>query len=192
MTGAGQGEGQYSTEEKRILSIRGLSRVVGVMGLATLWLLSGCQFIPPEFRSVKSPIRLSPLKHEVTVQPASGMGPAPFKIDHAQAGSAEVKLTLSNPTASAIRVVWAEGTFITADSIIYSIGIKTGQDRLSTEPTTVEANSAIQVTVAAIAKDGRPVASAGKSIEPPYRVGFKIAVERSFERWKGTVWVFVS
>ena len=174
------------------MSDRVLSRVVGVAGLVGLLLLPGCQFLPPELRSVKSPIRMSPLKHEVTVQPAQGMGPAPFKIDQANAEAAEVKLTLSNPTASAIRVVWTEGTFITADSIVYSIGVKTGQDGPSTAPTTIEANSTIRVTVIALTKDGKPVASGGKSIEAPYRVGLKLAVERSIERWKGTVWVFVS
>ena len=174
------------------MSDRVLSRVVGVAGLVGLLLLPGCQFLPPELRSVKSPIRMSPLKHEVTVQPAQGMGPAPFKIDQANAEAAEVKLTLSNPTASAIRVVWTEGTFITADSITYSIGVKTGQDGSSTEPTIIEANSTIRVTVIALTKDGKPVASGGKSIEAPYRVGLKLAVERSIERWKGTVWVFVS
>lgn len=175
-----------------MLSDRTLSRIVGVGGLGALLLLSGCQFLPPELRSIKSPIRLSPLKHEVTVQSAHGMGPAPFKIDQANAGSAEVSLTLSNPTASTIRVVWTEGIFITADSMSYPMRVKAGPDGSSTEPTTIEPNSTIRVTVIALAKDGKPVASGGKSVEAPYRVGLKLTVERSIERWKGTVWVFVS
>lgn len=169
-----------------------LSRIVGVGGLVALLLLPGCQFLPPELRSLKSPIRLSPLKHEVTVQSAQGMGPAPFKIDQAHAGSADVKLTLSNSTASTIRVLWTEGSFITADSIVYAIGVKTGQDEPSTEPTIIEANSTIRMTVIALTKDGKPVASGAKPVEAPYRVGLKLAVERSIEQWKGTVWVFVS
>lgn len=175
-----------------MLPNRILSGAVGVVGLVALLLLPGCQFLPPELRSLKSPIRLSPLKHEVTVQPASGMGPAPFQVDQANAGSAEVTLTFSNPTASAIRVIWTEGTFITAESIVYSIGVKTDKNEPSTRPTTVEANSTIRVTVIALAVDGKPVASAGKSVEAPYRVGLKLTVERAIERWKGTVWVFVS
>lgn len=171
---------------------RVLSGVVGVVGLVALLLLAGCQFLPPELRSLKSPIRLSPLKHEVTVQPVPGMGPAPFKIDQANAGSAEVTLTLSNPTATTIRVVWTEGTFITADSIMYSIGVKTDKDGPSARPTIIEPNSTIRVTVIALASDGKLVASGDKSVEPPYRVGLKFTVERSIERWKGTVWVFVS
>jgi hypothetical protein len=178
-------------EGVEILSDRVLSRVVGVAGLVGLLLLSGCEFLPAEFRSVKSPIRLSPLKHEVTVQPAHGMGPAPFKIDQARAGSAEVQLTLSNPTTSTIRIVWTEGTFITADSIVYSIGVKTDRDGSSTEPTIIEANSTIRVTVIALAKDRKPVTSGDKSVEAPYRVGLKLTAERALERWKGTVWVFV-
>ena len=175
-----------------MVSDRALTRSVGVGGLAALLLLSGCQFLPPELRSIKSPIRMSPLKHEVTVQSAQGMGPVPLKIDQANAGSAEVSLTLSNPTASPIRVVWAEGIFITADSMSYPIGVKVGLDGSSTEPTIIEPNSPIRVTVIALAKDGKPVASGGKSIEAPYRVGLKLAVESSIERWRGTVWVFVS
>jgi len=163
-----------------------------VGGLAALLLLSGCQFLPPELRSIKSPIRMSPLKHEVTVQSAQGMGPAPFTIDQANAVSAEVSLTLSNPTASPIRVVWTEGIFITADSMSYPIGVKVGLDGSSTGPTTIEPKSTIRVTVIALAKDGKLVASGGKSIEAPYRVGLKLAVESSIERWRGTVWVFVS
>lgn len=178
------------------LGVRGLSRIVSVSGLLALLLLSGCQlirqFVPPELRSIKSPIRLSPFKHEVTVQSAPGMGPAPFKVDQANAGSAEVTLTLSNPTTSVIRVIWTEGTFITADSMSYPIGVKPGPDRSSTEPTTIEPNGTLRMTVVALAKDGKPVVSGGKSIEPPYRVGLKLTVERSIERWKGTVWVFVS
>ncbi|MDD5559806.1 hypothetical protein [Candidatus Methylomirabilis sp.] len=128
----------------------------------------------------------------MTVQSAQGMGPAPFKVDQANAGSAEVTLTLSNPTTSAIRVIWTEGTFITAESMSYPIGVKTGQDQPSTLPTIIEPNGTLRMTVVALAKDGKPVASGGKSIEPPYRVGLKLTVERSIERWKGTVWVFVS
>jgi hypothetical protein len=120
------------------------------------------------------------------------MGPAPFKVDQANAGSAEVTLTLSNPTTSAIRVIWTGGTFITADSMSYPIGVKAGQDQPSTEPTIIEPNGTHRMTVVALAKDGKPVTSGGKSIEPPYRVGLKLTVERSIERWKGTVWVFVS
>ncbi len=168
------------------------SRHIGTVGLVILLLLPGCQFLPPELRSLKSPIRLSPLKHEVTVQSASGMGPAPFKIDQANAGSAEVTLTISNPTGSTIRVIWTEGTFITADSIVYAIGVKTGQDGPSTASTTIEANSTIRMTIVALTNDGKLVASKDKSIEAPYRVGLKLIVERSIERWKGTVWVFVS
>lgn len=171
---------------------RVLLRAVGVVGLVALGLLPGCQFLPPELRSVKPPIRFAPLKHEVTVQPAPGMGPAPFKIDQATAGAAEVKLTLSNSSTSAIRVVWTEGTFITADSIAYTMGVKTDKDGSSAAPTTIEPNSTLQVTVIALTKDGKLVASGGKSVEAPYRVGLKLMVERSFERWRGTVWVFVS
>lgn len=174
-----------------ILSERVLARIVGVAGLVGLLLLSGCQFLPPELRSFKSPIRLSPLKHEVAVQPAKGMGPAPFTVDQAKAGPAEVQLTLSNPTTSTIRMVWTEGTFITADSISYSIGVKTDRDGSSIEPTIIESNSTIRITVIALAKDGKSVASRGKSIEAPYRVGLKLTAERGITRWKGTVWVFV-
>ena len=174
-----------------ILHGRVLSKVVGVAGLVGLLLLSGCELLPAEFRSVKSPIRLSPLKHEVTVQPAHGMGPAPFKIDQAKAGAAEVQLTLSNPTTSTLRVIWAEGTFITADSISYAIGVKTDRDGSPTEPTTIEPNGSVRMTVIALGKDGKPVASGGKSVEAPYRVGLKLTAERGITRWKGTVWVFV-
>lgn len=168
-----------------------VARGAAVAGLAALVLLSGCQFLPPELRTLKSPIRLSPLKHEVTVQPARGMGPAPFTVEHAKAGPAEVQLTLSNPTTSPIRVVWAGGTFITAESISYGIGVKTDREGPSTEPTIIEANSTMRMTVVPIGGDGKSVASGSQSIEAPYRVGLKLAVERSFERWRGTVWVFV-
>lgn len=174
----------------------GFRGCAAVIGFVSLLLLSGCQgirqFIPPELRSIKPPIRLEPLKHEVTVQSASGMGAAPFKIDQANAGSAEVMLTISNPTASTIRVIWTEGTFITADSIVYPIGVKTDRHEASTAPTIIGANSTIHVTVIALAKDGKPVTPASKSIEAPYRVGLKLIVERALDRWKGTVWVFVS
>jgi hypothetical protein len=50
----------------------------------------------------------------------------------------------------------------------------------------------VQVTVIALAKDGKPVGGQSKSMEPPYRVGLKVTVETSGEKWKGTVWVFVS
>lgn len=168
------------------------SRIMRVAVVMTLLFLTGCPFIPPELRSLKSPIKWSPPKHEATVQPASGMGPAPFKIDQAQARAAEATLTLSNPTTSPIRVVWTGGWFIAADSIVYSIGVKTDRDRVSTEPTTIEANSSVRVTVVALTADGKPVASVGKSLDPPYRVGLKLVVERLLDRWRGTVWVFVS
>lgn len=168
-----------------------LLRVVGTVGFGALLLVSGCQFLPPELRTLKSPIRLTPFKHEVTVQPDPGSGPAPFKIDFAKAGPAEVQLTLSNPTTSTIRVVWAEGTFITAESLSYAIGVKTDRDGRSREPTIIEAHSTIRVTVLAIAKDGKSTASGSTSIEPPYRVGLKLSAERGLTRWKGIVWVFV-
>lgn len=168
-----------------------LLRVVGTVGLGVLLLVSGCQFLPPELRTLKSPIRLTPYKHEVTIQPDSGSGPAPFKIDSAKAGPAEVQLTLSNPTTSTIRVVWAEGTFITAESLSYAIGVKTDRDGPSREPTIIEAHSTIRVTVIAITKDGKSTASGSTPIEPPYRVGLKLSAERGLTRWKGTVWVFV-
>lgn len=173
------------------MSERLLTRCVSVAGLVGLLLLSGCQFLPPELRSLKSPIRLSPLKHEVTIQPATGMGPAPFTVDQAKAGPTEAQLTLSNSTTSTIRVVWREGTFIAADSISYSIGVKTDRGGFSTEPTIIESNSSVRITVIALAKDGKSAASEGKSIEAPYRVGLKLTAERGIMRWKGTVWVFV-
>ena len=120
------------------------SRILGVGGILVLLVHSGCQdlpFLPKELRSPKLPFRMSPLKHEVTLQPAPGMGPAPFTVDQAQAGPGEVKLTLSNPAVSPIRVVWAEATFITADSITYPIGLKGGPGQKagsSPEPTTIE------------------------------------------------------
>jgi hypothetical protein len=123
------------------------------------------------------------------------MGPAPFKVDQAQASPAEVKLTLSNPGASAIRVLWIEGTFITADSITYPIGVKGGPGQIggvASDPTTIEPKGLVQVTVIAVAKDGKAVVAAGKPMEPPYRVGLKVTIETSGEQWKGTVWVFVS
>ena len=167
-------------------------------GLVALMLLGGCQLLqllPPEVRSPKMPFRMSPLKHEVTLQSGPGMGPAPFKVDQAQAGPAEVKLTLSNPAGSSIRVVWAEGTFITADSITYSIGLKGGPGQKagsSPEPTTIDSKGQVQVTVVAVTKDGQLVAPAGKPMEPPYRVGLKLTVETGDKTWKGTLWVFVS
>jgi hypothetical protein len=170
--------------------------LIGIAGLVGLLLLPGCQlirqFVPPEIRTIKSPIRLSPLKHEVTVQPAQGMGPAPFKVDQANAGAAEVTLTISNPTASTIRVIWAEGMFITADSMVYAMGVKIGKDEPSTASMSIEANGTTRLTIVALTKDGKPVAPGVKTIEAPYRVGLKLTVERSLERWKGTVWVFVS
>lgn len=171
---------------------RVLSRIVGAGGLVALSLLLGCQLLPADLRSPKLPFRFSPPKHEVTVQPAPGMGPAPFKVDQARAGPAEMRLTLSNTTASAIRVVWTEGILITADSITYPIGVKAGQDGLTSEPTTIEPNGMVRVTVIALTKDGKPVASGGKSFGPPYRVGLKLVVEAAGEQWKGTVWIFVS
>jgi hypothetical protein len=60
------------------------------------------------------------------------------------------------------------------------------------DPTTIEPKGLVQVTVIAVAKDGKPVFGAGKSMEPPYRVGLKVTIETSGEKWKGTVWVFVS
>ncbi|MBI2902826.1 MAG: hypothetical protein HYY12_04475 [Candidatus Methylomirabilis oxyfera] len=170
-------------------------RVAGAGGLAALLLLSGCQFLPAELRKPKLPFRMSPLKHEVTLQPAPGMGPAPFKVDQAQASPAEVKLTFSNPATSAIQVLWAEGTFITADSITYSIGVKGGPGQKGgavSDPTTIEPKALVQVIVIALTKDGRPVGAAGKPMEPPYRVGLKLTVETSGEKWKGTLWIFVS
>jgi hypothetical protein len=72
-----------------------VSRIREVGGLTALLLLGGCQLlqlVPPELRSPKMPFRMSPYKHEVTLQPAPGMGPAPFKVDQ-------------GPTASATRSV---------------------------------------------------------------------------------------
>jgi hypothetical protein len=138
---------------------------------------------------------MAPLKNEVTIQAAPGMGPAPFKVDQAQAGIVEVKLTLSNPAPAPIRMVWAEGTFISADSIPYGIGVKGGPDpkaEPSPGPTTIDGKKQIQVTVIAITKDGKPVAPAAKSMEPPYRVGLKLTVETPGKAWRGTLWVFVS
>ncbi len=174
------------------------SRILGVGGILVLLVHSGCQdipFLPKELRSPKLPFRMSPLKHEVTLQPAPGMGPAPFTVDQAQAGPGEVKLTLSNPTVSPIRVVWAEATFITADSITYPIGLRGGPGQKagsSPEPTTIESKGRVQVTVVAVTKEGQQVAPEGKSIEPPYRVGIKLTVVTGENAWKGTLWVFVS
>ncbi len=176
----------------------GRSRVVSVGGLLALLLLTGCQSLsslPFHIKPPKPPFRMSPLKNEVTIQGAPGMGPAPFKVDQAQAGMIEVKLTLSNPTGASIRMVWVEGSFISADSITYGIGVKGGPDPKaapSPGPTTIDSKKQIQVTVIAIAKDGTPVAPVAKSIEPPYRVGLKLTVETPEKAWKGTVWVFVS
>lgn len=172
--------------------------LLGVGGLLVFPLLSGCQllqFLPAELRKPKMPFRMSPLKHEVTLQAAPGMGPAPFKVDQAQAGSIEVKLTLSNPSAFPIRVVWSEGTFISADSITYSIGLKAGPDQKGGSPpdaTTIDPKEQARLTVIAVTKEGRPVAPGAKSMEPPYRVGLKLTVETPGEKWKGTLWVFVS
>lgn len=168
-----------------------ISSVAGFAGLAGLLLLSGCQFLPPELRTLKAPIRLSPFRHEVTIQPSRGMGPAPFTVDQARAKAAEVQLTLSNPTTSTIRVVWGEGTFITADSLAYAIGVKTEGGEPSTRPTLIEANSTVRVTVIAVAKDGKSVTPDDKSIDAPYRVGLKLTAEQGITSWKGTVWVFV-
>lgn len=171
------------------------SRILAFGGLFVLLLLSGCQYLPKELRSPKLPFRMSPFKHEVTLQPAPGMGPAPFTVDQAQAGPGEVKLTLSNPAVSPIRVVWAEATFITADSITYQIGLKGGPGQKagsSPEPTTIESKGRVQVTVVAVTKEGQPVVPEGRSIEPPYRVGIKLTVQTSEKPWKGTLWVFVS
>ena len=165
--------------------------VVSTVGLVGLLVVSGCQFLPPELRTLKSPIRLTPFRHEVTVQPARGMGPAPFTIDSAKAKATEVQLTLSNPTTSTIRLVWREGTFITAESIPNNIGVKTDRDGSSTASTTIEPNSTVRMTVIALPKDGKAIAPGSAAIEPPYRVGLKLTVERGLTRWKGTVWVFV-
>jgi hypothetical protein len=140
---------------------------------------------------------MSPLKNEVTIQAAAGMGPAPFKVDQAQAGMIEVKLTLTNSTGVPIRLIWAEGNFISAESLTYGIGLRGGPDPKaaplpSPGPTTIDAKKQVQVTVVAIAKDGTPVAPPAKSIEPPYRVGLKLTVDSAGKAWKGTVWVFVS
>jgi len=173
-------------------------RLVGIGGLAALLLFWGCQllqFLPPEVRKPKPLFRMSPLKYEVTLQPAPGMGPAPFKVDQAQASPAEVKLTLSNPADSAVRVLWTEGTFITADSITHPIGVKGGPGQkggVASDPTTIEPKGLVQVTVIAVAKDGKPVVAVGRPMEPPYRVGLKVTVEAAGESWKGTMWVFVS
>jgi len=170
-------------------------RVLGAGGVLPLLLLSGCQYLPFNIKPPKAPFRMSPLKHEVTLQPAQGMGPAPFRVDHAQAGPVEVKLTLSNPAASPIRVIWSGGTFISADSIAYPIGLKAGPgrtDESSPDPTTIDSKKQVQVTVIALTKDGKPVAPAAKSMEPPYRVGLKLTVETPGDGWKGTVWIFVS
>jgi hypothetical protein len=160
-----------------------------------LLLLTGCQYLPINIKPPKPPFRMSPLKNEVTIQAAPGMGPAPFKVDQAQAGIVEVKLTLSNSTGAPIRMVWSDGTFISADSVSYAIGIKGGPDpRTQPSPgrTTIDAKKQAQVTVIAVGKDGKPVAPAVKSMEPPYRVGLKLTVETADKAWKGTVWVFVS
>ena len=170
-------------------------RLLGAGGVLTLLLLSGCQYLPFNIKPPKPPFRMSPLKHEVTLQPAQGMGPAPFKVDQAQAGPVEVKLTLSNPATSPVRVIWSEGTFISADSIAYPIGLKAGPGQkggAASDPTTIDSKQQVQVTVIAVTKDGKPVAPATKSMEPPYRVGLKLTVETPGEKWKGTVWVFVS
>ncbi len=164
-------------------------------GLLLLLLLAGCEYLPAHLRSPKLPFRMSPLKYEVTLQPAPGMGPAPFKVDQAQAGPAEMKLTLSNPSDAAVRVVWAEGTFITADSIAYPIGVKGGaggKGGTSPDPTTIDPKGQAQVTVIAITQEGQPVAREGKSMDPPYRVGLKLRVDTAGGTWKGTLWVFVS
>src|SRR3972149_9587883 len=156
-----------------IVSRNAWLKVVGVGGLLTLLLLGGCQLlqlVPPELRSPKMPFRMSPLKHEVTLQPAPGMGPAPFKVDQAQASPAEVKLTLSNPGASAVRVLWAEGTFITADSITYPIGVKGGpgqKEGVASDATPIEPRGRVQGTFIAVARAGKPVVAAGKPVEPP-------------------------
>jgi len=180
------------------VSCRVMSRIGEVGGLVALLLLGGCellQLLPPEIRSPKMPFRMSPLQHEVTLQPAPGMGLAPFKVDQAKAGPAEVKLTLSNPAASSIRIVWTEGSFITADSITYAIGLKGGPGQKpgsSPEPTTIDSKGRVDVTVVAVTKDGQSVAPEGKPMEPPYRVGLKLTVETGDKTWKGTLWVFVS
>ena len=171
------------------------SKFLGVWGIIVFLSFSGCQYLPAELRSPKLPFRISPLQHEVTLQPAPGMGPAPFKVDQAKAGPAEVRLTLSNPAASSIRIVWTEGSFITADSITYQIGLKGGPGQkpgLSPEPTIIDSKGRVDVTVVAVTKDGQPVAPAGKPMEPPYRVGLKLTVETGDKTWKGTLWVFVS
>ena len=170
-------------------------RLLGAGGVLPLLLLSGCQYLPFNIKPPKPPFRMSPLKHEVTLQSAQGMGPAPFKVDQAQAGPVEVKLTLSNPAGSLVRVVWTEGTFISADSIAYPIGLKAGPGHKggsSPEPTTIDPKKQVQVTVIAVTKDGKPVAPAAKSMEPPYRVGLKLTIETPGQTWKGTLWVFVS
>lgn len=170
-------------------------RLLWAGGALPLLLLAGCQYLPFHIKPPKPPFRMSPLKHEVTLQPAQGMGPAPFKVDQAQAGPVEVKLTLSNPATSPIRVIWAEGTFISADSITYAIGLKAGLGQKGgavSDPTTIDSKKQVQVTVIALTKDGKPVPPAAKSMEPPYRVGLKLTVETPGEKWKGTVWVFVS
>jgi len=164
-------------------------------GFLLLLLLAGCDYLPAHLRSPKLPFRMAPLKHEVTLQPAPGSGPAPFKVDQAKAGPAEVKLTLSNPAGSSIRVIWTDGTFITADSIMYSIGLRGtpgGRSGSSPEPTTIDSKGQVSVTVIAVTKDGQPVTPEGKSIDPPYRVGVKLMVETQGKTWKGTLWVFVS
>ncbi len=170
-------------------------RPLATGGFLLLLLLAGCDYLPAHLRSPKLPFRMSPLKHEVTIQPGPGMGSAPFKVDQAQAGQAEVKLTLSNPAGSAIRVIWTEGTFITADSIMYPIGLRGapgGRSGSSPEPTTIDSKGQVHVTVVAVTQEGQPVAPEGKSIDPPYRVGLKLTVETQGKAWKGTLWVFVS
>jgi hypothetical protein len=158
-------------------------------------LLAGCQYLPASLRAPKLPFRTSPLRHDVTVQPAPGMGPPPFTVDRAEAAATEVRLILANASGSPIRVVWREGTFIAADSIGYAIGVRAGASRnggLVSEPTTIDPGGKAQVTAIALTREGKPVSPTTVSVEPPFRIGLKLAVETAGMPWKGTLWVFVS
>jgi hypothetical protein len=172
---------------------RSLVPLVGGAGVCILSLLSGCDALPFTIKPPKPPFRMSPLKHEVTIQPAPGMGPAPFAVERAHASSTEVSLVLSNRSAGPIRILWRDGLFISTDSITYALGLKAGpQVAAVPEPTTIASKGTVQVTVVAVTRDGKPATGDPASVEPPYRVGLKLVVEAPERSWKGTVWIFVS
>ncbi|MGH2396668.1 MAG: hypothetical protein ACRDFW_06705, partial [bacterium] len=56
------------------------ARVMSIGAPLALLLLAGCQYLPFSIKPPKPPIRMAPLKNEVTIQAAPGMGPAPFKV----------------------------------------------------------------------------------------------------------------